>query len=296
MRYYFLAVATCCLLSPVFAAAADQPRLVCASRRTDNADIFLLNADGTGVKNLTNHPAYDHYPAPSPDGKKIVFQSQRHGVMNLFVMDADGSNVKQLTSERTVSQSPCWSPDGKQIAFSRTMADANHEIFIMNADGSNPVNLTNDPAWDSDPAWSPNGKKIVFTSNRAGGGFRVYTIDVDRGFVQALTTTDNNMGSVFPSWSPDGKKVVYGDVAGGALELFVCNANGTGHQQLTKLGGRNSFASWSPDGKQIAFQHIEAGGKEGTLYLIDADGSNPKQVLDMDGKPFADAHAAWLPK
>ena len=96
--------------------------------------------------------------------------------------------------------------------------------------------------------------------------------------------------------SPDGKKVVYGDVAGGALELFVCNANGTGHQQLTKLGGRNSFASWSPDGKQIAFQHIEAGGKEGTLYLIDADGSNPKQVLDMDGKPFADAHAAWLPK
>jgi Tol biopolymer transport system component len=65
--------------------------------------------------------------------------------------------------------------------------------------------------------------------------------------------------------------------------VFVCDANGKNRKQLTKLGGQNSLAAFSPDGKKIAFQHVPQGQGAGSLYIMNADGSNPKEILRGEG-------------
>src|SRR5437879_1076654 len=98
--------------------SAEQPRLLYASNRTGHVNIFLINADGTSPKGLTDGSRVDGYPAWSPDGKKIAFASDREGQFAIYVMDADGGNVKKLTNDNVMDRYPTWSPDGKKIAFS----------------------------------------------------------------------------------------------------------------------------------------------------------------------------------
>src|SRR5258705_12345615 len=83
---------------PVPQADQKRPGLLIVSKRTGNAELFLIDDKGQGARNLTNSSAENSYPAWSPDGKSIAFASDRDGAMNIFVMDANGENVKQLTN------------------------------------------------------------------------------------------------------------------------------------------------------------------------------------------------------
>ena len=117
-----------------------------------------MNADGTNLINLTKHPAKDHAPDWSPDGRQITFASNRDGNSEVYVMNPDGTNLINLTNHPASDGGPDWSPDGQQIVFvsgrdKRNNNDKNSEIYVMNADGTHPINLTNHPAIDGQPAW-----------------------------------------------------------------------------------------------------------------------------------------------
>ena len=97
-------------------------------------DIYVINVDGTGLRQLTDHPAHDRWPAWAPDGRQIAFYSTRNNDDNsggIFLMDTDGKNVKELTDGNEIY--PSWSPDGKRIAFS--VWDGKQRIGIMDAEG-----------------------------------------------------------------------------------------------------------------------------------------------------------------
>jgi len=83
-----------------------------------NSEVFLANADGSNLRNLSNNPFFDGWPAWSPDGKKIAFASNRrsHGYQ-IFVMDADGANVRLIANTEGRGTAPRWSPDGRTIYF-----------------------------------------------------------------------------------------------------------------------------------------------------------------------------------
>ena len=133
-----------------------------------NGDIYVMNADGSGLTDLTNAPAFDGWPAWSPDGTKIAFVSNRGSAYDLFgtalydlyVMNADGTGVVQLTHHYVGQPEgrPAWSPDGKRIAFASVASDRfddDYEIYVINADGSGEVALTDNSTFDGDPAWRP---------------------------------------------------------------------------------------------------------------------------------------------
>lgn len=117
----------------------DGQKIVFASDRDGNYDIFIMNADGSGVTNLTKNAAVDSDPNFSPDGRKIVFSSNRDGNGQIYTMNIDGSGVARITSGGLNCFEPCYSPDGRKIvfcAYASTLADGG--IFIVNSDGSDP--------------------------------------------------------------------------------------------------------------------------------------------------------------
>ena len=82
-----------------------------------NSEVFLANGDGSNPHNLTNHPAFDGWPAWSPDGTQIAFASNRNANYQIFTMNADGSNVRLVANTEGRATEPRWAPDGKFIYF-----------------------------------------------------------------------------------------------------------------------------------------------------------------------------------
>jgi Tol biopolymer transport system component len=123
----------------------------------ENWEIFAINANGSGPRNLSRNRSHDMDADWSPDGRRIVFRTSRHGKWDLYVMNADGSGQRRLTRTPAANESrPSWSPDGQKIAFTREVGYS-FELYVMNADGSGQRRLTpNSPVdrWIA-YAWSP---------------------------------------------------------------------------------------------------------------------------------------------
>ena len=139
-----------------------------------HGEIFLIRASGGKAKRLTDHPAYDHGPAWSPDGKKIVFLSDRGGHEDVYLLDSDDPDhadlhlanhfkVKQLTKTVASEEGVTFSPDGKKISFVRA-----GQLITMNPDGSEEKILVKDGAV-IDYVWSPDSHWICYA--RMDGSF-----------------------------------------------------------------------------------------------------------------------------
>ncbi|HEC45091.1 MAG TPA: DUF5050 domain-containing protein, partial [Bacteroides sp.] len=236
------------------------------SNKDGNAEIYVMNPDGSNKTRLTNNSAADSHPSWSPDGTKIAFYSVRDGNEEIYVMNPDGSNQTRLTNNPSYDRSPDWSPDGSQIAFT-SMRDGNWEIYIMNPDGSNQTNITNNSVSDWGPSWSPDGLKITYTSYRNGND-EIYVMNADGS--NQTNLTNNSVHDNYPSWSPDGSEIAFKSERDGNYEIYVMNPDGSNQTRLTNNPAYDRPSSWSPDGSQIAFSSDRDGNFE--IYIMNADG------------------------
>ena len=252
-----------------------------------------MNADGSGLVQLTENESNDDSADWSPDGTRIAWAHRPSDVednIDIWVMNADGGAKTRLTSDGTFPDlQPAWSPDGSKIAFTRrVVAGEAADIFVMNADGSGLVNRTNSPDLeDADAAWSPDGSKIAFARSSVFNiNWEIYVMNADgSGLVQL---TDNPSFDGYPAWSPDGQRIAfttdranspyYGDV-------FVMNADGSGLVNLTNSPGvDDGNASWSPDGTRIAFMTWPLNSFE--IYTMNADGTDPVNLTLNDADDY----------
>jgi Tol biopolymer transport system component len=260
-------------------------KIAFSSDRDGNYEIYVMNPDGSGVRNLTNDLADDNSPSWSPDGSGIAFESNRDGDPEIYIMDSDGGNQKNLTNNPAGDGGPSWSPDGTKIAFDSTLRtlDGDFDIYVMDSDGRNQVSLTNSVLnWS--PAWSPDGTKIAFCSYR-DGDFDIYVMDSDGGNLRNLT--NNPEIDDDPAWSPDGTKIAFKSYRDGNSEIYVMDSDGRNQKNLTNNPANDSFPSWSPDGTKVAFSSDRDGNHE--IYVMDSDGENQANLTNSqanDLSPF----------
>jgi Tol biopolymer transport system component len=283
----------------VFDARSKGSGALCRSEGPCNDELYVVNADGSGLRRLTRNAAADAQAAWSPDGSEIAFISRRDGgAAEIYVMNADGTDQRRLTRTQGDEGDLAWSPDGTKIAFSGTGAEKLRDVYVMNADGTHERQLTaTATAEEGDPLWSPDGRQIAYLQNSQldqGPVSRIYVMNAD-GSGGHLLSSVRAVGTA-PSWSPDGMKLVFTGPRG----LYVAAADGTGVHHVAKSVFPDAFPVWSPEGRKIAF----LGGLRpfqspslpppADLYVIDADGGgrlNLTRTPDVD-----DGWAqAWAP-
>jgi Tol biopolymer transport system component len=137
------------------------------------AEIYIMRADGSGQKRLTNVAGYDGGPFFSPDGKRIIWRrfDTTGLIANVFTMNPDGSDVRQITDFGAMSWAPYIHPSGQYILFaSNKLGFENFEVYMVDIDGKKePVRITYADGFDGLPVPSPDGRQLAWTSTRAGG-------------------------------------------------------------------------------------------------------------------------------
>ncbi len=276
LRRYLLLLPLALMVASDCTAQEFDQRIVFASNRDGDWDIYSMDVNGNNLVQLTDHPASDEYPACSPDGRRIAFTSDRGITHDLYVMDSDGKNVVRLTQDNFLKGNPNWTPDGTRIAFdSFRFVVGNWEIYAMDADGNNLTRLAKHKWHDVVPSWSPDGSKIAFVSFRDLGfntPHHIFVMNADGTERRNLTGDTHLRDNWGPTWSPDGRKIAFSSrFIFVGYDIYVMTAEGKKLERLTEEGN-SSMPAYSPDGRKIAFVSTRDGDKN--IYLMDTSGRN----------------------
>lgn len=289
----------------------NMSRIAFVSEREGNWDIYLMNADGSDVRNITKNAALDGHPSWSPDGSRLMFYSDRDGDRDIYVMNTDGSNVVQLTDDPGADHSPAWSPDGARVAFISDR-DGRSSLWLMNADGSEPENLSPRAPNARWPDWSPDGSLIAVVSDK-----HLFYMDPDNSvWARIINAEDFALENFFigwPDWSPDGERValvsnfrdrdrlMVGSVYTADSEdgfnfrpVYFDNRGVEDPDIVKPVDDPVEFderPTWSPNGKKIAYASFtEDGGRD--IWVVDFES---KVFTRLTDDPAMDSFPAWEP-
>lgn len=141
--------------------------------KSSQLDIYVMNADGTGARRLTNAPGADGGPFFSPDSKKIVWRhfAPDGATAEIFTMNVDGTEQRQLTHLGVMSWAPYFHPSGDYLIFATNLHGfGNFELYLVDAAGkAAPVRVTETDGFDGLPVFSPDGGSLAWTSDRTAG-------------------------------------------------------------------------------------------------------------------------------
>lgn len=253
-----------------------ESRIFFISNRSGHKEVWAMDYDGEGQRQLTRLGSIALSPRVSPDGSRVAFTSFAGGGVELAMYSTELGRLVSFPRYGGTNASPAWSPDGTKLAFSSSMR-GDPEIFVSEASGASPKRLTSYKGPDISPAWNPkSGSQIAFVSGRTGLP-QIYVMDADGANVQRLT---DGGYAVSPSWSPNGQFLAfswnrnYGPGAPGGQDIYIMDIATRHWVQLTRAGNNDS-PSWSPDGRHIVFQSSRKGGQ---IWSMLADGSQQRAL------------------
>ena len=263
----------------------------------EDADICVVEADGTGLKTLAGGYEWQEFPSWSPDGTKIVYDagySPDIRYTQVCVVNADGSGKVELTEDS--GYLPDWSPDGKRIVFVRYVGVAGdvtpqEDIFVMNADGTGERCLVDLKGSDSRPVWAETGEiffihkyDTLYSVNPDGSGLR--RIKQPGGVENFAISADGKM-LAYQSSHDEGRVVALPlRGAGKRVTLLEPASDYILDDETVALG-------WTRDGKAL----VVAGGSGGTIhgsrvYVVNADGTGLSAVPGIETA----LDPAWQPE
>jgi TolB protein len=271
------------------------------SRRISNSadwQIFLMNADGTNQRALSNNLVRCSPPILSHSGTKVAFTTYDNNFYyNLYVIDIDGQNQNLLSKGKQFCGSPAWSPDDRRIAFVKNDNNmgGTYDIYSISVDGSNEIKLTNQND-NFSPQYSPDNNSIIFSSsNNTWAG--IYKMNIDGSSKRLLTPQNKSFGD--PKISPSGTMIAITSNDWNGSQIFVMNSDGTNLKQITFTVSSKYFDTgfprdgncnpvWSPSSDQLAYVSYENGSPD--IFNINSDGTGNKRLTDT---PLRDENPVW---
>ena len=267
----------------------DTPDELIVFHSDDN--IWSINPDGTGKKQITSNFGNCSSPVLSPDLKTIYFISDAHQVDRgaVYRITIDGSQKVKLTSPEGGStlrdSSPSISPDGSKIAFHRFMDMAGNtaDVFVVGTDGSDLQRLTSSGAAKF-PVWSPDGNKFLYTRpSSTANSYDIYVMDSDgTNTARIPESTDRLCTSHAGCWHSraDFPILLTASLYGQEdPKIFRIDVDGSQWQMLYDNAPINR-PTWSPDGDRILFMVHNPSGDQYDIWRMDADGGNPAPLVE----------------
>jgi TolB protein len=269
-------------------------------------DLYLANADGTGLHALTSGPAYDFGPTFSLDGTRIAYWtgvscrsgSPCVGPFSIQVVDVDGSHafpVDQGIGDM-VDPTITWSPDGGRLAYVKKV-DGTSRVIVVDLRRGTSIAIGDANLDATAPQWSPRGDLVAFDGSHRGNGFGVYVAPVAGGPAQRVSEPQGGVDIGSAQWSPDGSTLLFFSENVGPHDIYSVRADGGGLRNLTNSLDDEFYPVWSNAGTKIAYERLASGQpvpqpQVNEVWVMDADGGNKRELPthDVTGAP-----TTWSP-
>ncbi len=264
-------------------------RIAYVSRVGRFKELFVMDVDGSNVKQLTRDKGLAISPSWSPAGDRIVYTSYVTRRPEIYVTTQEGGTGSRITDREGLELGAEFSPDASSIVAGATVAGIS-QIALFDLNGRLLRRLTASSAIDVSPTFAPNGAGIAFCSNRAGGP-QIYVMNTDGSGARRISFTSSNY-CTSPQYSPKGDKLAYVCRVGGLNQIFVSAADGSSPSQLT-FAGNNEDPSWSPDGRYLAISaNLGQGGARSIAILSLATGG----MTQVSFSKSEDSQPVWSPR
>ena len=254
-------------------------------------DIWIVPAlGGTPRRILTS--ASD--PAWSPDGRLLAYAN--HATNTLWIADSSGANSRAVTQPEAPlgHAQPSFSHDGRQLAFVRRLGGPRAELAVVGLSNGSIRRLTESDAGALSPVWSPDDRWIYFASSRAGA-WNIWKLELGSRELRPVTAGQGDDGEL--DLSTDGKRLVFSSFRANInlaeIPIEPSGARRPPLRWLTTDSARGElYPVYSPDGKRIAYFSNRYGAESESIWVMDADGSNPVQIVDDDR---LNVYPRWMP-
>ena len=237
--------------------------------RTGKKEIYVADADGAGVHQLTNDGTISVGPRLNPDGTSLVYTGYKSGYADVYEIDLTSGARNRIIKFPGTNTGASYSPNGRELAVIMSK-DGNPELYTTSASGSGAHRLTRTPGVESSPTWSPSGDEIIYSSDDRGGP-QLFRISSGGGSGRLLSTGHGY--NTEPNWSPDGKKVAFTVREGGFSIAILDLASGNVRTVASGQG-----PAWGADSRHLIF------AEGGSVILLDAQTGQKTTVVSGLGK------------
>ena len=278
--------------------------------------IYMLNADGSGIRELASTPnnteekslslhilemPYTQKTSWSPDGNRIGISSNINPIRDFYVIvDPDNTLIKtagkcNYTTVDVIRENILdiewqtnfmWNPEGTKALIIMDKDPLNYQLYLLDSNGYVLQKLTDTSSSIETALWSSDGKKIAYSAAGQSESENGLWITNENGTENKRLTNNG----ILIAWSPDDSRLFYVDENSG---LYSIKVDGTDKVQLSTEFTRNEDVfSFSPGGKSLIFSNVNANGV--TIFLADSTGKNVKALQEFPG--YVIFKPSWSPK
>lgn len=252
-------------------------RLVLVSNRTGTKELYICDADGGGMVQLTQDRTISLYPSWSPNGETIYYTSYLKGFPDVYSIQLASGQRKRISQYPGLNAGARASPDGQDLALILSK-DGTPELYIKNIGSGRLTRVTQQPnAAKASPSWSPNGQQLVYVSDQAGRP-QIFIISRSGGQPRRISSRGNQ--NVSPDWGANGL-IVYASQVGGSFQLTVYNPQTGDSKQVTDNDASYEEPCWAPDGRHIVCCRVQ--GRRSQIFLVDTLGDSPVPLITDRG-------------
>lgn len=252
-------------------------RIVFVSDKSGSRQIYICDANGQDVQQVTHDAHGAVAPSLSPDSSMVAFTSYGNGYPVVQLVDLGAGWERTVTDTPGSSFGAAFAPDGARLAVVMSFL-GNPEIFVTNLNTNTAACISDSVGAPSSPSWHPSGKQLIFSDDH-GQGSKLYIAEVPSGDVKGAKLFRWNTryrSCTDPEWSPDGQSVAFTAQKGGDSAVVVKGYPEGGTRVVQ--GGGASHPSWSPNGRFLTYV------QQGTLYIHDLNTGNRRAVLSGYGR------------